>query len=129
VRFYVQEKLIDPPPGRGRGANFADHHLVQLQQARALQNAGFAPDAIRERRGELGLGLRVMETFIGIRPCSTESENTNQHSEDEELDPETCIRIPLAKGVELMVSKDQPLPSPRQLVQIALYIRKVFGRR
>ena len=39
------------------------------------------------------------------------------------------MRIPMTAGVELMVSRDKPLPSPRQLVEIALYIRKVFGDR
>ena len=42
VRFYVQEKLIDPPLSRGRGSNFTEYHLAQLQQARTLHNAGFA---------------------------------------------------------------------------------------
>src|SRR5882757_159407 len=67
VRFYVQEKLIDAPLGRGRGANFTEHHLVQLQQARTLQNAGFTLDTIRERRGELSVGLKAMETFDAWR--------------------------------------------------------------
>jgi hypothetical protein len=35
----------------------------------------------------------------------------------------------MARGVELMVSQDRPLPSPRQLVEIALHVRKAFGDR
>ena len=35
----------------------------------------------------------------------------------------------MADGVELMVSHDKPLPSPKQLVELALQIRKVFGSR
>ena len=46
---------------------------------------------------------------------------------DDALDPKECIRIPMARGVELMVSQDRPLPSPRQLVEIALHVRKAFG--
>ncbi len=131
VRFYVQEKLIDPPLGRGRGANFTEHHLVQLQQARTLHNAGFALDAIRERRGELSLGLQVMASFDTLRRQWHGVRQTSRNDEDSDdaLDASECIRIPMAEGVELMVSQDRPLPSPRQLVEIALHVRKVFGDR
>jgi DNA-binding transcriptional MerR regulator len=128
VRFYVQEKLIDPPLGRGRGAHFTDHHLVQLQQARTLQNAGFALGAIRERRDDLTLGLRVAQGFdAAFRRRSPAAAGTPD--DEEELDASDCMRIPMAAGVELLVSRDQPLPSQRQLVEIAFHIRKAFGRR
>lgn len=126
VRFYVQEKLIDPPLGRGPGAHFTDHHLAQLQQARTLQNAGFSLDVIRERRGELGPGLMAMARFDTV--AQRWRANTRDERQDgEDLDPGQCIRIPMAKGVELMVSQDRQLPSPRSLVEIALLIRKLFG--
>ncbi len=131
VRFYVQEKLIDPPIGRGRGSNFTEHHLVQLQQARTLHNAGFALDAIRERRGELSLGLQVMTSFDTLRRQWHGVGQASRKDEDSDdvLDASQCIRIPMTDGVELMVSQDRPLPSPRQLVEIALHVRKVFGNR
>ncbi len=131
VRFYVQEKLIDPPLGRGRGANFTDFHLAQLQQARTLHNAGFALDAIRERRGEISLGLQAMVNMDTLRKQWQGAGQTSRKDDDEDdaLDPKECIRIPMARGVELMVSQDRPLPSPRQLVEIALHVRKAFGDR
>jgi DNA-binding transcriptional MerR regulator len=131
VRFYVQEKLIDPPIGRGRGSNFTDYHLAQLQQARTLHNAGFALDAIRERRGEISLGLQAMVSMDTLRRQWRGEKQTSQEDQDDDdaLDPKECIRIPMARGVELMVSQDRPLPSPRQLVEIALHVRKAFGER
>ncbi len=129
VRFYVQEKLIDPPLGRGPGAHFTDHHLVQLQQARTLQNAGFSLDAIRERGGDLRLGLLAMEKYDVMRQVWTGPETASKDAEDGDLDPVDCLRIPMADGVELLVSNDRPLPSPRQLVEIAFHIRKAFGGR
>ena len=131
VRFYVQEKLIDPPLGRGRGANFTDFHLAQLQQARTLHNAGFALDAIRERRGEISLGLQAMVNMDTLRRQWRGEKQTSREDQDDDdaLDPKECIRIPMARGVELMVSQDRPLPSPRQLVEIALHVRKAFGER
>jgi len=131
VRFYVQEKLIDPPLGRGRGANFTDFHLAQLQQARTLHNAGFALDAIRERRGEISLGLQAMVNMDTLRKQWRVEKQASREDDDDDdaLDPKECIRIPMARGVELMVSQDRPLPSPRQLVEIALHVRKAFGDR
>jgi DNA-binding transcriptional MerR regulator len=128
VRYYVQEGLIDPPLGRGRGAHFTDHHLAQLQQARTLQNSGFSLEAIRERRGDLSLGLHMIQQIKETRRQwrrPTESDA----SDDGELDPSNCIRIPMADGVELLIADDRPLPSPRELVEIALQIRKAFGPR
>ena len=131
VRFYVQEKLIDPPIGRGRGSNFTDYHLAQLQQARTLHNAGFALDAIRERRGEISLGLQAMVNMDTLRRQWRGEKQTSREDQDDDdaLDPKECIRIPMARGVELMVAQDRPLPSPRQLVEIALHVRKAFGER
>lgn len=129
VRFYVQEKLVDPPLGRGRGSHFTDHHLVQLQQARTLQNAGFTLEAIRDRRGDLSLGLKAMEAHDEMRRRLGLGGSAKSSEGDDELDPADCIRIPMAEGVKLMVSQDRPLPSPRQLVEIALHIRKAFGSR
>ena len=129
VRFYVQEKLIDPPLGRGRGTNFTDHHLLQLHQARTLQNAGFSLDIIRERRDELSLGMPAMASMDALRRSWSGMDRARAEDADESLDPAECIRIPMAEGVELMVAQDRPLPSPRRLVEIALHIRKVFGER
>jgi len=129
VRFYVQEKLIDPPLGRGPGAHFTEHHLIQLQQARTLHNAGVPLDAIRERRGDLTLGLQVVQRYDALLGSKPAADQTDDGAEDGELDPADCLRIPLADGVELLISNDRPLPSPRQLVEIAFHVRKVFGDR
>jgi DNA-binding transcriptional MerR regulator len=133
VRFYVQEKLIDPPLGRGRGANFTERHLAQLQQARTLQNLGFSLDDIRDRQSELILGPQTVSifdsnlSFNAMRKRWHQLEQANRTPEAE-LNVEECIRIPMADGIELMVSQDRQLPSPRQLAEIALYLRKVFDR-
>jgi hypothetical protein len=129
VRFYLQEKLLDPPLGRGRGAHFTDHHLVQLQQARTLHNAGFSLEAIRERRGDLTLGLRAMENYDAMRRHWASAGSPSRGGEDGDLDIADCLCIPMTDGVELLVANDRALPSPRQLVEIALHIRKAFGRR
>lgn len=129
VRFYLQEKLVDPPLGRGRGAHFTDHHLVQLQQARTLHNAGFSLEAIRKRRGDLTVGLRAMENHDALRRQWAPAGSPSRGGEESDLDVADCLRIPMTNGVELLVANDRALPSPRQLVEIALYVRKAFGGR
>src|SRR5258708_33407273 len=108
VRFYVQEKLIDPPLRRGRGSNFTEYHLAQLQQARTLHNAGFALDAIRERRGEISLGLQAMTSFDAVRRQWQGAQQTSREDEDDEdaLDGSQCIRIPMARGGGRVVQQD-----------------------
>jgi DNA-binding transcriptional MerR regulator len=140
VRFYLAEKLIDPPLGRGRGAHFTDHHLEQLRQVRVLHNAGFVLDAIRERRAELLAYLNQAQRSdayargVGgpripqLTMAQTEPGEPAAR-DDPDAAPEGFMRIPMAQGVDLLVADDKPLPSPKQLVDIALYIRKVFGDR
>jgi DNA-binding transcriptional MerR regulator len=47
IRYYVQERLIDPPAGRGRGGFYYDSHLNALQQIKDLQEKGLSIAAIR----------------------------------------------------------------------------------
>jgi DNA-binding transcriptional MerR regulator len=130
VRFYVQEKLIDPPLGRGPGAHFTEHHLHQLQQARTLQNFGLSLDEIRERKsGDLMVGLQATSVWDSLLHRNSAHASNRKESDDDELDPSKCIRIPMAHGIELLVSDDMPLPSPKQLVDIAMQIRKLFRQK
>src|SRR3954463_11013969 len=47
VRFYVQQKLLPTPLGRGRGRHYDRSHLDRLRQIADLQSAGHSLDAIR----------------------------------------------------------------------------------
>jgi DNA-binding transcriptional MerR regulator len=49
VRYYVQEGLVDPPAGRGRGGYYSDRHVAQLARIRRLQDEGYRLEAIRGR--------------------------------------------------------------------------------
>ena len=46
IRYYVQEGVIDPPAGRGRGGFYYDSHLKKLQQIKSLQEKGMSLIAI-----------------------------------------------------------------------------------
>src|SRR5262249_41891749 len=47
VRFYVSQKLLDPPTGMGRGRHYGREHLNQLRRIYELQSAGHSLDEIR----------------------------------------------------------------------------------
>ena len=48
IRYYVQEGLLPPPAGRGRGGFYYDSHLERLRRIRALQDQGLRLATIRE---------------------------------------------------------------------------------
>jgi DNA-binding transcriptional MerR regulator len=130
VRFYLRERLIDPPLGRGRGAHFDERHLNQLQRVCWMRGAGLDLESIRTSTAE----TEALLAERGLRPGSLSTSigwpapERRPEGEAETLNLSTAIRIPMADGVELLVDPDKPIPAPRRLVEIALMIRKAFGR-
>jgi MerR HTH family regulatory protein len=129
VRYYVQEKLIDEPLGLGRGSHFDDKHLGQLKRIKLLQAGGFDLKQIRERGGDVekilnGLHVDGLQTLEKLRTFMR-----GRKLRPGELDPDTAVRVPMADGVELLVDPDLDMPSPKDLVEIALLIRARFGAK
>lgn len=131
VRFYLSERLIDPPLGRGRGAHFDHRHLRQLQRVCWLRRAGLDLDSIRTADAETDALLAERGLTLAALPAPTTAWRPPPRTDppdDETLDLRRAIRIPMAEGVELLVDPDRPLPSPRRLVEIAFAIRRAFER-
>ncbi len=42
IRFYVQQGLLEPPRGAGRGHFYTDEHVKRLAEIRTLQDGGLA---------------------------------------------------------------------------------------
>lgn len=130
IRYYVQEGLIDPPRGRGRGRHFDDAHLDQLKRIRLLQLAGFNLDAIKADGADLlevakklnSRGLFALEALSVLNP----NEQTRVSPEPTNVS-DGAVNIPLAEGIDLSVDSSREIPSPKDLVEIALLVRKVFG--
>jgi DNA-binding transcriptional MerR regulator len=40
IRYYIQQGLLEPPAGRGRGGFYNDSHLLKLKEIRAQQEKG-----------------------------------------------------------------------------------------
>lgn len=69
IRYYVQENLLDPPAGRGRGGFYNDSHLARLQKIRSLQSQGMSLTAIK-RLFTAGVAVEMPQTReIWARYC------------------------------------------------------------
>jgi DNA-binding transcriptional MerR regulator len=110
VRFYVQEKLLDPPEGAGRGSHYQRSHLHQLQRIVELQRAGHALDAIRR----IFAGEKV-PTPAPPRPSRAAALNSTLIS-----------RTELTPGVELAFDAARYAPTTDQLLAFQELARKIF---
>lgn len=106
VRYYVQEGLIPPPLGVGRGNHYGPEHLERLLRVKGMQEAGRTLDEIRRE----GAG----------HPAPRKSARAA-----EALAPARSLwrRIALAPGVELHVASNVRLPSPGRLEELAAWCR------
>jgi DNA-binding transcriptional MerR regulator len=48
IRYYIQEGLLEPPAGRGRGGFYFNSHLDQLNKIKALQEKGMKLNSMIE---------------------------------------------------------------------------------
>lgn len=110
VRYYVQEGLIPPPLGVGRGRHYGRAHLERLLEVKAQQEAGLSLDDIRARRaaptGGATPALRLPQP----------------------LTRSTWRRLLVAPGVELHVSHDVRLPAPGRLEDLVEWCRIHLSR-
>lgn len=106
VRYYVQEGLIRPPLGLGRGNHYTPEHLDQLLRVKAMQESGRTLDDIRRELGQKPKG-------------GTKEEPVREESAPRSL----WRRISVAPGVELHVASTVRLPSPARLRELADWCR------
>jgi hypothetical protein len=134
VRYYVRERLIDPPDGRGRGAHFDDRHLGQLARVRTLQEAGLDHAAIRK----YGAEIEAILTKRGVAPDTWEKSwagsglriaKVYQWLKAKQVAPTTSAvtRVTIAPGIELLVDGTRRLPPPSKLGEAVDVVRAAFN--
>ena len=106
VRYYVQEGLIPPPLGVGRGPHYVQTHLDRLLEVKELQAAGRSLDEIRA--GVQGTELRAAAQEAAL--------------------PERSVwrHLQLAPGIEIHVANHITLPGPNRLRELADWCRLHF---
>ena len=98
IRYYVQEGIIDPPAGRGRGGFYYDSQLEKLGQIRSLQEQGMTLSLIREQ-------LRGPET-----PAAPYSRDV-------------WVRYEIMPGMEITVRRDLEEKEARRIAQLVRIAR------
>lgn len=61
IRYYVQEGIIEPPAGRGRGGFYFDSHLHKLNLIKSLQEKGLTLSSIIEYLSSKGSNVKKAE--------------------------------------------------------------------
>ncbi len=100
IRYYVQEGILEPPAGRGRGGFYYDSHVKRLLQIKALQ--------------EKGIGISAI--------ASLQKEET---SDVVTYPRNIMIRYEIIPGVELNVSREMEMNEPRKIREIIRVIKAI----
>jgi DNA-binding transcriptional MerR regulator len=108
VRYYIQEGLLPPPLGVGRGRHYDRSHLERLLEVRAMQDAGASLDAIR------------------IAVASGDPRRPDSPEVVPLMDRTVWRRLAVAPGVEVHVSGEVSLPAPSKLQELAAWCRTNF---
>ena len=111
VRYYVQENLLPPPFGVGRGNHYGRAHLDQLLRVKALQESGRTLDEIRRE----------------VQPRGQRANVAVEAAVEPQLSRTLWRRLTLAPGVELHVSRDVRLPAPGKLAELTAWCRLNFA--
>ena len=103
IRYYVQEGLIDPPAGRGRGGFYNDSHVAKLLRIKAQQ----------------GLGFKLSEIAVS---------NEGIGSEAAEAAPvaQAWVHYQVAPGVELHISRDVEREEMRKVLELLRAARSIM---
>ena len=96
IRYYVQEGLIDPPAGRGRGGYYYDSHVQQLLQIKSFQEKGIGITAM--------VALMKKETKETIEPVLPSRE--------------VMIRYEIVPGIEINISREMEIKEPKKILEI-----------
>jgi DNA-binding transcriptional MerR regulator len=119
VRFYVQQKLLPTPLGRGRGRHYDQSHLDRLRRIAELQSAGHSLDAIRQILD--GKPARALKWASDNGARAVRSKPA--------LAAELWTRIRLMDGVELSFDSTRHQPDVQALLALRDAVRDVFQRR
>ena len=117
VRYYVQEGLLPPPLGLGRGDHYGPTHLERLRHVKALQEAGYTLDDIR----------RDIQHDGASRPTMMRPEAGALSAPRGLLPQSVWHRVVVAPGVELHVDSTRALPPPPALRELADWCQRHLG--
>lgn len=101
MRYYVQQGILEPPAGRGRGGFYYDSHLERLLQIKAHQERGLKLSEIQKMFGDP----------IGPQP---------------ETAREVWVRYPVGAGIEIHISRDLEEAERRKVLKILRIAKEIL---
>lgn len=110
VRFYIQENLLPPPGGLGRGRHYGAEHLDRLRRIADFQRAGHSLLAIRT----------LLDSPHAPPPPPPAPPRPAPPAA-----PQLLSRVPLAPGVELTFDA-RLTPSPDDLRALQQFAARIF---
>ncbi len=93
IRYYIQQGLLEPPAGRGRGGFYNDSHLFKLKEIRAQQLKG--------------IKLAVIQEMVKSKTAMTL-----------EYERELWVKYPISPGIEIHVQRDIEEQQSRRITEI-----------
>jgi DNA-binding transcriptional MerR regulator len=131
VRYYVQEGLIPPPIGLGRGSRYDETHLRQLIRVKFLQEKGQSLVEIRQTLARRSGNLPSEAHRVGMSMFADLAEAEIPAVSARTDDNATALwrRLSIGDGVELHVASDVRMPSEPQMEFLTQWVRTHFTRR
>jgi DNA-binding transcriptional MerR regulator len=120
IRFYIQQKLLPLPSGRGRGSHYQKRHLDRLTEIARLQQAGHSLDAIRKILGgepvskpaeEIDASQVARRRRLWLRPVAA---------------ADLWTRVHVAEGIELNFDATRFNPSPERIGELRDAVRRLL---
>jgi DNA-binding transcriptional MerR regulator len=101
VRYYIQEGLLEPPAGRGRGGGYYESHLERLKLIKSLT--------------EKGMGLATVMEYLAAGDI-----------EVPELSREVWAKYEIVPGLEIDVRRDIEENVAKKIAEALKTVRAIF---
>jgi DNA-binding transcriptional MerR regulator len=101
IRYYIQEGLLEPPSGRGRGGFYYDSHLERLRLIKSLTGKG--------------LGLAAVVEYLD-----------SGKKEETDLSREVWAKYEIIPGLELSVRRDIEENEAKRVTEAIKTVKAIF---
>lgn len=108
IRFYIQEKIIEPPAGRGRGGFYFDSHLTALKKIKELQDKGLKLEAIKNMLNETSRDIYLSESIA-----------------QKKVNRQSWAKYEITDGIELNIRKDIEIKNNKKINEIIRILTKI----